>query len=219
VATVTGVTAARAQEIEDNSITGATLVGNDLVFTTGDGTTINAGRVIPPAVTNWPVGCIFMHVSATNPASLLGGGTWVRWGKGRVPISLDEANPRWDAAEEVGGAESITLTVAQIPSHDHGANTGYQSHDHSHTGWTDVQGYHQHSTWDPAGSSDVANGSAVRYASRQSVFTGGTGEHSHNVGTDGASTNHYHGISAQGGSGSHDNMPPFIAVYMWKRTA
>lgn len=44
--TVTVFTAERMQEIEDNSIVDAAIVGDDLVFTKHDGTTINVGPVL-----------------------------------------------------------------------------------------------------------------------------------------------------------------------------
>lgn len=44
--TVTVLTAARMLEIEANSIVNASIVGNDLIFTKHDGTTINTGPVL-----------------------------------------------------------------------------------------------------------------------------------------------------------------------------
>ena len=49
------------------------------------------------------------------------GGTWVAWGAGRVPVGVDTSDTDFDAAEETGGEKTVTLTVDQIPSHDHGA--------------------------------------------------------------------------------------------------
>jgi len=221
VATVIGATAARVDAVEDNSIVGASIVGNDLVFSKGDGvTTINAGRVIPPLYFSWPVGTIFMNTSATNPASLLGGGTWVRWGKGRMPISLDEANARWDVAEDTGGADTVTLAIAQIPSHAHGGGTTGQSADHSHGGYTDSQGSHQHGYQYPNDAAGAAAGSMNYWRPyRTAGATDWGGAHTHNIATYGASNDHSHGVYAEGGGGAHENMPPFIAVYMWKRTA
>lgn len=221
MATVTGVTAARAQEIQDESIVSATIVGNDLIFTKGDaaGTTVNAGRVIPPAYLNWPVGTIFMNTGASNPASLLGGGTWVRWGKGRMPISLDETNTRWDTPEETGGSETVTLSVTQIPSHNHGGTTAVESNDHTHTGYTSSDGNHVHTQLAPHPAETTQAGSAFRMSSSDYIYTLPNGQHTHSVQTYGVTANHTHAIPAQGGSGAHENMPPFIAVYMWKRTA
>lgn len=221
MATVIGATADRVDAVEDNSIVGATIVGNDLIFSKGDGvTTVNAGRVIAPLYLSWPVGTIFMNTSNTNPNSLLGGGTWVRWGKGRMPISLDEGNGRWDSAEEPGGSESITLTIAQMPAHAHGGATVGQSADHSHGGYTDTQGNHQHG-YEYPNSADGASPGSMNYwrPYRSSGITTAAGAHSHNIATYGASNDHTHGVYGEGGGGSHDNMPPFIAVYMWKRTA
>jgi len=48
MATVDGITVARAQEIEDNTVVSAAIVNGQLIFTTGDGTTINAGAVVSP---------------------------------------------------------------------------------------------------------------------------------------------------------------------------
>ena len=44
--TVTVFTAERMQEIEDNTIVNAAIVGDDLVFTRNDGTTVNVGPVL-----------------------------------------------------------------------------------------------------------------------------------------------------------------------------
>lgn len=44
--TVTVLTADRMLEIEDNSIVDANIVGDDLIFTKHDGTTINTGPVL-----------------------------------------------------------------------------------------------------------------------------------------------------------------------------
>ena len=48
MATVDGITVAKAKQIEDNSVVSAAIVNGQLIFTTGDGTNINAGAVVSP---------------------------------------------------------------------------------------------------------------------------------------------------------------------------
>lgn len=54
----------------------------------------------------WPVGSIFMNVTSTNPAILLGGGTWQAWGQGRVPVSVDTSQPNFSTPERIGGTNN-----------------------------------------------------------------------------------------------------------------
>tara|TARA_R110000751_G_scaffold205798_2_gene309958 strand:+ start:12735 stop:13469 length:735 start_codon:yes stop_codon:yes gene_type:complete len=63
----------------------------------------------------YPVGSIYTAVVSTNPATLLGVGTWVAFGEGRVLISADGTYP----VESTGGASTHTLTVEELPSHSH----------------------------------------------------------------------------------------------------
>ena len=68
----------------------------------------------------YPVGSIYMNCSnATNPATLLGFGTWSAFGEGRVLIGIDSSDTDFDSAEETGGSKTHTLTEAQLPSHRH----------------------------------------------------------------------------------------------------
>lgn len=135
MATVTGVTAQRANEIEAASVTGAQIQGKNLILTTHGGTQINVGQVIPEMYTNYAVGSIYFTDRSANPATYMGGGTWVRWGKGRVPVGVDELDPDFDAADETGGAKTHTLTLAQIPN-----VIGQVVAHSSRSGW-----------WDPSG--------------------------------------------------------------------
>jgi hypothetical protein len=119
VATVIGVTAAKADAIAGELITGAERSGNTLVFTKANGETIQIPNAFAKIVDSYPVGSIYMSTSADNPTSYMGGGTWVRWGKGRVPVSLDEAQTEFDIVEETGGEKRVTLTTAELASHQH----------------------------------------------------------------------------------------------------
>ena len=132
----------------------------------------------------YPVGSIYMNATnATNPNTLLGFGTWVRFGEGRMVISQHSANSRWNAAEETGGSEAITLTEAQIPSHRHSQATQSAPRVEYYGGAeTSIQ--------------EFQDGSLAPVGTTATYYTGYTGS-----------------------GGSHDNMPPFITVYMWKRTA
>ena len=60
----------------------------------------------------YPVGSIYINASsATNPATLLGFGTWVAFGAGRVMVGLDAGNAAFDTAEETGGsADAIVVS-------------------------------------------------------------------------------------------------------------
>lgn len=75
----------------------------------------------------YPVGSIYINAtSATNPATLLGFGTWVAFGAGRVPVGLDAGNAAFDTAEETGGsADAITV------SHTHTATVTDPGHAHT----------------------------------------------------------------------------------------
>ena len=70
----------------------------------------------------WPVGSVYTSIVSTNPATLLGGGTWVSFGAGRVLVGLDATQTEFDTVEETGGAKTHTLTTAEMPAHLHAMN-------------------------------------------------------------------------------------------------
>jgi hypothetical protein len=70
----------------------------------------------------YPVGSIYINASVdTNPATLLGFGTWEAFGAGKVLVGLDAADADFDTVEETGGAKTANL------SHNHGGYTGVGS--------------------------------------------------------------------------------------------
>ena len=78
----------------------------------------------------YPVGSIYTNASvSTNPATLLGFGTWTAFGAGRVMVGFDSGNALFDTAEETGGSANAivvshthTATVTD-PGHSHTVNT------------------------------------------------------------------------------------------------
>lgn len=137
-----------------------------------------------------PVGSIYINATnSTNPATLLGFGTWTAFGAGRVPVGFDSGNSLFDAAEETGGsADAITV------SHTHTATVSDPGHSHSMT------------------SAYATTGSA-----RWSGSAGPIGDVV--SGTNSATTGISVSNSTSGSSGTNANYQPYITVYMWKRTA
>ena len=71
----------------------------------------------------FPVGTIIKTVRNVNPSTYLEG-TWVAWGTGRVPVGVDPSQTEFNTVEKTGGAKTVTLTVKQIPSHQHSYTSG-----------------------------------------------------------------------------------------------
>lgn len=140
------------------------------------------------------VGSVFIAVVATNPATLLGYGTWAAFGTGRVLVGIDAADPDFDVVEEVGGAKTVTLTEAQIPAHTHAPTD--PGHIHTTQRYPTATGANSGFTIDTSMSGTLADNTLPV----KSATTGIT-------------------IATTGGGGSHSNVQPYIVVYMWKRTA
>ena len=116
----------------------------------------------------YPVGSIYLSVTDTDPATLFGG-TWERIG-GRFLIGADDTY----AAGSTGGEAEHTLTIDEMPKHNHGIDN-YNTAGNT-TPFLTVQAQ------DKVG---FGNNIQTMYA---------------------------------GGGKAHNNMPPYLSVYMWKRT-
>ena len=55
---------------------------------------------------------------ATNPATLLGMGTWVAYAEGRVLVGK-QSSGTFDTLNEELGSETHALSVAEMPAHTH----------------------------------------------------------------------------------------------------
>ena len=137
---------------------------------------LSAGSGLVTMAEIYPVGSIYINAAVTtNPATLLGFGTWAAFGSGRMMVGYDATDGDFDALQETGGAKTHTLSISEMPSHTHNQPAGILP---------------------PPNSNDV------------DVTGGNARTLGNNVSTD-----------ATGGGGSHNNMPPYIVAYMWRRTA
>lgn len=65
-----------------------------------------------------PIGCIYLSTSSVSPQTTFGG-TWVRWGNGRVPVGVDSSDSSFNTVEKTGGEKQHTLTTSEMPAHAH----------------------------------------------------------------------------------------------------
>lgn len=135
--------------------------------------------------TIYPVGSIYVSMSDTNPR-LLFGGTWEQiCGRFLLSAGANAANTTTAfgnltansinrSVGEMGGEAKHTLTIDEMPVHDHG-------------------GVRRNAVGDKPGSSSTGSSSG----------SGDTTNETNN----------------KGRGQSHNNMPPYLVVYMWKRVA
>jgi len=143
----------------------------------------------------YPIGSIYMNAGvSTNPATLLGFGTWEAFGAGKVLVGLDSSDALFDTLEETGGSKDA-ITV----SHTHTATVTDPGHTHAVT--NDYL-------------SVVSSGSGEFAVRNSSQGLGDIG-----LITDSKTTGISVSNSITGSSGTNANVQPFIVVKMWKRTA
>lgn len=121
----------------------------------------------------YPVGSVYISYNSASPAALFGG-SWTQI-QGRFLLAADSTYP----AGSTGGEATHTLTVSEMPSHNHTLNASYSS----------------------AGSSSSVESKML------------AGDDNNGWLWDYSATNN------TGDGAAHNNMPPYLAVYMWWRTA
>lgn len=70
----------------------------------------------------YPIGSIYESVSNIDPNEVFGG-TWERYGNGKVLVAVDETDTDFATIDKSGGEKKHQLTEAELASHKHSANT------------------------------------------------------------------------------------------------
>ena len=166
-----------------------------------------------------PIGSLYWSKNPTDP-SVLFGGTWKR-----IKDTFILACGDTYSIGSTGGEASHTLTVDEMPTHNHSASTNTQG-DHTHGAWTDSQGDHTHGAWTDTqgnhchglygrswgwGQSDATEsiqastqsgywGNNAASSRPENAGTGWGGSHAHNVGMNSAGGHtHNVGMNSAGG--------------------
>lgn len=156
---------------------------------------ITANNIIGQAVANavYPVGSIYMSINSTNPSTLFGG----QWEQLKDKFLLGCGDIYQNGT--TGGEASHVLTTSEMPSHNHSASTNSTGgHRHTFKGW-----------WTTKGDGSATYACVARTQQNDAVEYGSfatAGEHSHTV-----------TVNNTGDGQAHNNMPPYLSIYMWKR--
>ena len=140
----------------------------------------------------YPVGAIYMSATQTHP-SLLFGGTWEQI----EDTFLLCAGENYELGD-TGGEESHQLTTGELPAHTHGSKS--------------LTGQYSTLSWSTATASGI-----IEETSESNSLAGpstGSSFGNHTIEIDASHTH-----DSVGSGTSHNNMPPYLAVYVWKRTA
>jgi len=145
----------------------------------------------------FPIGAIYTATVATNPGTLLGFGTWATFGSGRMLISQDATY----TAGSTGGSATTTLITANLPSH-------------THTFTGSALATHTHQIGSRDSTANDGGGSAQEFVNDFGTGGGAPATTSSVSGGTPAGT-----ISNTGSGTAVTTISPYIAVYMWQRTA
>lgn len=144
-----------------------------------------------------PVGSIIQTTDSRNPSTYIEGGSASKWEQIQGKFILGVSGSH--AVNSTGGSETVALTTAQLPAH---------THTHSHTlnlTKGDLRGLdsktNSYYIFMTAGGEEGRNFANI--VSLSSVLSGSIAN----------------GGSSVGSNQAHQNMPPFISLYIWKRTA
>lgn len=152
-----------------------------------------------------PVGSLFITTVNTNPNVILGFGTWTLHAQNRM---LMGANTTAEGGQ-TGGASTMKLSGTHLPSHRHTVNIN-----------TNSTGSHTH-PYDDVYFSENKSGT------QQNVYGSGDSDHDNEFWTTRRNThaagNHTHNVNGHtgyyGSNTSFSLLPPYVKVYMWRRTA
>ena len=219
---IANVLAARGFNADDSDPAGLVNAIQRAFAFSVNGNTPNASGAVTAVrpIDAWPVGSLFMTFRNVNPATLLGGGTWVQI-KGRYLLAADTGNT-------VDGSTTVGAMTKNVPlvSHTHNfsiSSSGAHTHSFSdtstaaggHTHTIASNGAHNHWTMDSihtasfdrqtaganVGHTDIYYGDDGRYNdSYRNAKTSTDGAHTH---TASAVSNHTHNVSGTTGSSSH----------------
>ena len=148
----------------------------------------------------YPVNSLYISFNNTDPGTLFGG-KWEALPEGYFLIGAGTAYP----AGSTGGEKTHTLTVNEMPSHNHPGSTDTDGSHYHGSGWGEMttQGTPANGWYDTKNS---YLGSAATDFDNSQTRTTSSGSHTHSASVDNA-----------GGGGAHENMSPYIAAYVWKR--
>lgn len=191
----------RGQKIDTTYIKNISVSDNTLTVYKGDGSATNLDIISFDQI--YPIGAIYISTVSTNPAILFKIGNWEALPAGRVLLA--QGTSTWGvnySAGSTGGEDKHTLTVSESASHNHtgSATTSGSTHTHALT----MQASHGKS----------GNGGVPRFSDGdvwspyKTQNLSAAGEHSHAI-----------TINNSGGGQAHNNMQPYLSVYMWKRTS
>nr|DAI52514.1 MAG TPA: baseplate protein [Caudoviricetes sp.] len=148
----------------------------------------------------YPVGSIYMSVNSTDPSSLFGGG-WTRL-KDRFLLA---AGNKYAGGSE-GGSDTHshttathTLTENEMPKHTHKLKANTETGAYLPTGSLKLESVVTNSDYSSRSGTICDRYQYVTAADTINIETGGGASHSH------------------GDTGSASSMPPYLAVYVWKR--
>jgi hypothetical protein len=160
----------------------------------------------------WPIGSVFTSVVATNPATLLGFGTWSSIAAGRVLVGLDAGDAKFDTVEEEGGDETVqssaqTFGGNALATHQHDAIT-------AGTPAGTVAAISASQTSAVKIGTSASSAAASGHTHPAPTFTGtALGTHQHAAITAGTPS----GTNTPGAATSV--VQPYFVCYFWKRTA
>lgn len=143
----------------------------------------------------YPVGTLFWNESAdANPNNLFPGTTWEQV-KDKFILAAGDTYKTGNT----GGEAAHALTTAEMPAHTHSRGT------------MDITG-----TVGSIGDSGATAGAFYESGTTGSVYRSGAAWRTIKM----TASRSWSGATSSAGSGSaHNNMPPYVVAYCWKRTA
>lgn len=167
---------------------------------------------------SFPLGAIYMSVNSTNPGELFGG-VWEAL-ENKFLLGASSSYP----VGSTGGEVNHTLTISEMPIHNHqntsSATASQVSHSHklqSSTNYsTNCNGLARSSTEIGGGFYQIG---AVANNNGDEIYCSKAGNERDYVesATPEITVTPTVIIAEAGGGNPHNNMPPYLAVYMWKR--